>query len=91
MIKTIAAYGCIDCAFNNADTINLFPIVGQTEGNYESIMNVNVKGVFHCLKHEIAQMLKTSVGAIVNSSSLAGIIGSPENSLYSASKHAVWD
>ncbi|MEQ9618588.1 MAG: SDR family oxidoreductase [Deltaproteobacteria bacterium] len=87
--KTIAAYGRIDCAFNNAGTINLSPIVEQTEANYKSIMDVNVKGVFLCLKHEIPQMVKTGGGAIVNSSSLAGILGSRENSLYSASKHAV--
>jgi len=87
--KVIAAYGRIDCAFNNAGTISLSPIVEQTAANYESVMNVNVKGVFLCLKHEIPQMLKTGGGAIVNSSSLAGILGSRENSLYSASKHAV--
>ena len=87
--KVVSEYGHIDCAFNNAGTIVLSPIVEQTESNYQSIMNVNVKGVFFCLKYEIAQMLKTGGGAIVNSSSLAGIIGSPENSLYSASKHAV--
>lgn len=87
--KIIGAYGRIDCAFNNAGTINLSAITEQTDAHYKSIMDVNVKGVFHCLKHEIAQMLTTGGGAIVNSSSLAGIIGSPENSLYSASKHAV--
>jgi NAD(P)-dependent dehydrogenase (short-subunit alcohol dehydrogenase family) len=87
--KIIEAYGRIDCAFNNAGSINLSPIVEQTEAHYESIMDVNVKGVFLCLKHEIPQMLKAGGGAIVNSSSLAGILGSPENSVYSASKHAV--
>lgn len=87
--KILEAYGRIDCAFNNAGNINLSPIVKQTDAHYKSIMDVNVKGVFHCLKQEIAQMIKTGGGAIVNSSSLAGIIGSPENSLYSASKHAV--
>ena len=87
--KIISAYGRIDCAFNNAGEIILSPVSEQTEANYRSIMDVNVKGMFLCLKHEIQEMLKAGGGAIVNSSSLAGIIGSPENSVYSASKHAV--
>jgi len=52
-------------------------------------MNVDVKGVWLCMKYEIPQMIRSGGGAIVNMSAAGGVIGLPQNSIYSASKHAV--
>lgn len=87
--RAVAEYGRLDVAFNNAGTIALSPIVEETEEHFRSIVDTNVKGVFACLKYEIREMLKTGGGAIVNTSSLAGLTGSRDRSLYAASKHAV--
>jgi NAD(P)-dependent dehydrogenase (short-subunit alcohol dehydrogenase family) len=87
--KTVAAYGRLDCAFNNAGYEAMSPLVEATEENSDLTLGTNVKGVFLCLKHEILAMKRTGGGAIVNESSLAGIKGIPDNALYAASKHAV--
>jgi NAD(P)-dependent dehydrogenase (short-subunit alcohol dehydrogenase family) len=87
--KTLAAYGRLDCAFNNAGFEAMSPLVEATEENSDLTLGTNVKGVFLCLKHEILAMRKTGGGAIVNESSLAGLKGIPDNALYTASKHAV--
>jgi len=85
----VAELGRLDCAFNNVGFEAMGPLVDQTEENSDSTLDTNVKGVFFCLKHEIRAMKHTGGGAIVNESSLAGLKGIPENSLYTASKHAV--
>ena len=85
--RTVSGHGRIDCAFNNAGFEAMAPLVEQTETNLT--LDTNVKGVFFCLKHEIRVMKEAGGGAIVNESSLAGLRGIPNNSLYSASKHAV--
>jgi NAD(P)-dependent dehydrogenase (short-subunit alcohol dehydrogenase family) len=80
----------LDFAFNNAgldETVG--PILEKSDETYEQIFNTNVRGVFLSLKYEIAAMLKTGGGAIVNTSSVAGSIGFPGAALYTASKHAV--
>jgi NAD(P)-dependent dehydrogenase (short-subunit alcohol dehydrogenase family) len=87
--RTASEYGRIDCAFNNAGFEAMAPLVEQTEINSDLTLDTNVKGVFFCLKHEIRHMKEAGGGAIVNESSLAGLRGIPDNSLYSASKHAV--
>lgn len=87
--QTVSLYGRIDCAFNNAGTIALSTIADETETEFRSVVDTNVKGVFFCVKHEIRQMSWLGGGAIVNSSSLAGLKGSRNRSLYAASKHAV--
>ncbi len=87
--QTVSIYGRLDCAFNNAGTIALSIIVDETEADFHSVVDTNVKGVFVCVKHEIRQMSRLGGGAIVNASSLAGLKGSRSRSLYAASKHAV--
>jgi NAD(P)-dependent dehydrogenase (short-subunit alcohol dehydrogenase family) len=87
--RTISIYGRLDCAFNNAGTISLSAVVDENEANFNSIVDTNVKGVFTCLKHEIRRMGSFGGGAIVNCSSLAGLKGALDRSLYAASKHAV--
>ncbi len=88
--RTLATFGRLDCAFNNAGVEqDLTPLPAQTEATFERIMDVNVKGVWLSLKHEIPAMLRTGGGAIVNNASVAGLVGFPEAPIYSASKHAV--
>src|SRR5256712_2161373 len=90
--RTLATFGRLDCAFNNAGIEQaLTPLPDQTEDTYQQIMDINVKGVWLSLKHEIPAMLmlKTGGGAIVNNASVAGLVGLPEAPVYSASKHAV--
>lgn len=88
--KTIATYGHLDYAFNNAGIEQIpTPLVEQTEETFDQVMDINVKGVWLCMKHQIPQMLVSGGGAIVNMSSIAGIIGAPGLPIYVASKHAV--
>src|SRR5207245_2629074 len=88
--RTLARFGRLDCAFNNAGIEQaLTPLPDQTEETYDQIMDINVKGVWLSLKHEIPAMLKTGGGAIVNNSSIAGLVGFATAPLYTASKHAV--
>jgi NAD(P)-dependent dehydrogenase (short-subunit alcohol dehydrogenase family) len=83
-------FGRIDCAVNNAGIEGqIVPFADQPEANYDAIMAVNAKGTFLCLQAEIRHMLEAGGGAIVNLSSVAGLIGFPGLSPYVASKHAV--
>jgi NAD(P)-dependent dehydrogenase (short-subunit alcohol dehydrogenase family) len=87
---TVKTYGHLDCACNNAGIEGkVVPFLDQSEDNFDAIMAVNLKGTFFCLKAEIAEMLEDGGGAIVNLSSIAGLIGFPGLSPYVASKHAV--
>lgn len=86
----VTTYGRIDAAFNNAGIEgDSAPLAESTEENFTRVMDINVRGVFLCMKYEIAQMLKQGGGAIVNCSSVAGVLGFPTFSHYVASKHAV--
>ena len=87
--KIVEIYGSVDCAFNNAGCLTVNSITEETVENYEQVFNVNVKGVFLCLKYEISQMLKQGGGTIVNCASILGLTGLSPTHLYSASKHAV--
>lgn len=86
----VEEFGRIDCAVNNAGIEGqIVPFADQPEANYDAIMAVNAKGTFLCLQAEIRHMLEAGGGAIVNLSSVAGLIGFPGLSPYVASKHAV--
>lgn len=88
--KIIATYGRLDCAVNNAGIEGkIAPFADQAEDNFDAIIAVNLKGVYLCVQAEIMAMLKTGGGAIVNVSSVAGLIGFPGLSPYVASKHGV--
>jgi NAD(P)-dependent dehydrogenase (short-subunit alcohol dehydrogenase family) len=88
--KTIAIYGRIDVAFNNAGTEGAFsPFVEQTNETYDTIFNANVRGVFWSMKHEAKAMLAQGGGTIINNASMGGVIGFANAGLYIASKHAV--
>ncbi|WP_334190517.1 SDR family oxidoreductase [Noviherbaspirillum sp.] len=88
--KAVAAYGRLDCAFNNAGIEEESkPLADADEALFDRIISVNVKGAWLCMKHEIRQMLKQGGGAIVNTASVAGLVGAPLQPIYAASKHAV--
>ena len=88
--KTIKIYGRLDYAFNNAGIAETpTSLAEQTSNAFDQIMNVDVKGVWLCMKYEIPQIIRRRGGAIVNMSAAAGVVGLPQNSIYSASKHAV--
>jgi NAD(P)-dependent dehydrogenase (short-subunit alcohol dehydrogenase family) len=87
----VKTYGRLDMAFNNAGIEgDLQPtLVEQTEANYDAVMDSNVKSVWLSMKYEIPRILEQGGGAIVNCSSVAGVIGFPGVGIYVASKHAV--
>ncbi|HVN90100.1 MAG TPA: glucose 1-dehydrogenase [Candidatus Binataceae bacterium] len=89
--KTVETYGRLDCAFNNAGIEGQPALTHKcTEENWNRVIAINLTGVWHCMKAEIAQLLKQGGGgAIVNTSSVAGIAGSVGGPAYVASKHGV--
>jgi NAD(P)-dependent dehydrogenase (short-subunit alcohol dehydrogenase family) len=89
--KTVEKFGRLDIAFNNAWIEGVWvPIARQSEEDFDRTIAVNLKGVWLCLKYEIRQMLRQgSGGAIVNMSSVTGLLGSGGAAAYSASKHGV--
>lgn len=88
--KVVNAYGRLDCACNNAGIEGrLAPLADQTDEDFEKVVGVNARGVFNCMRAEIREMIKNNGGAIVNISSVAGLVGFAGLSPYVASKHAV--
>jgi NAD(P)-dependent dehydrogenase (short-subunit alcohol dehydrogenase family) len=89
--KAAERFGRLDFAFNNAGVEGvLAPIVRQSEEDWDRTIDINLKGVWLCLKYEIRQMLKQGgSGAIVNMSSITGLVGAVGAAAYSASKHGV--
>jgi len=91
MIQTIiSVYGRLDFAFNNAGIEGINGTIQEcTEDNWDKTININLKGIWACLKYEIPEMLKNGSGAIVNCSSIAGLVGFTGLPAYVASKHGV--
>lgn len=88
--RTVETFGRLDIAFNNAGVENKPTPLAEIELNeWDRILNINLRGTFVCMKHELAQMLKQVGGVVINTSSGAGIRGVPGGSAYAASKHAI--
>lgn len=87
--ETVARFGRLDVAFNNAGVEWTGPLTEAPEADYRRVFDVNVWGVLTSMKYEIPAMLKVGGGAIVNTSSVAGHVGMGGVSVYIASKHAV--
>jgi NAD(P)-dependent dehydrogenase (short-subunit alcohol dehydrogenase family) len=85
-----ARFGRIHAAINNAGTEGRFaPLVEMTGDDFDRIVTTNLRGVFFGLKHEIPHMAAKGGGTIVNTSSIAGVMGMANISIYSASKHGI--
>jgi NAD(P)-dependent dehydrogenase (short-subunit alcohol dehydrogenase family) len=88
--KTIEAFGRIDVAYNNAGVQNvLAETADTTREDYDRVMGINLRGVWSCMKFELQEMRKQGTGAIVNCSSLGGLVGGAERGIYHAAKHGV--
>ncbi|MEV7683472.1 glucose 1-dehydrogenase [Streptomyces sp. NPDC088341] len=86
----LTEYGRLDSAFNNAGIGgDRTPLHLMSDDVYDSIMDTNVRGVFNCLRYELAAMLEHGGGSIVNNSSVGGLVAIPAAAPYIASKHAV--
>jgi NAD(P)-dependent dehydrogenase (short-subunit alcohol dehydrogenase family) len=88
--RAVSTYGRLDAAFNNAG-INSdgVPMLETDDEEFDGIIDVNVRGVWNCMKAELRQMMAQGSGAIVNCSSIGGMVGSKGRAAYSASKFAV--
>jgi NAD(P)-dependent dehydrogenase (short-subunit alcohol dehydrogenase family) len=88
--QTIKTYDGLHCAFNNAGVLPPTVMLAEMdETTFDTTLAVDLKGVFLSMKHEIAHMLQSGGGAIVNNASIAGLIAEPGISAYSAAKHGV--
>ncbi|MET0986706.1 MAG: SDR family NAD(P)-dependent oxidoreductase, partial [Steroidobacteraceae bacterium] len=88
--RIVKQFGKLDCAVNNAGIRSeVLPLADYSEQAFDTVIAVNLKGVWLCMKHEIRAMLKTGGGAIVNIASGAGLITVPNSGSYVASKHGV--
>jgi len=96
MVKAVVdAHGRLDCAFNNAGIAGYQVDAGGKrthewpDASVDRMLDVNLKGVWLCMKHELVQMLGQGGGVIVNTGSIAGLVGLPTSSAYVAAKHGV--
>lgn len=90
IMKAVETYGRLDCALNNAGVAGEVTSTADcTEENWHQVININLHGVWYCMKYEIPQILKNGGGAILNTSSISGLHGVRNQAAYSASKHGV--
>jgi NAD(P)-dependent dehydrogenase (short-subunit alcohol dehydrogenase family) len=87
--RTVAAFGRLDFAHNNAGVELQDTICGTSEEDFDKVIAVNLKGVWLGMKHQIPAMLQHGGGSIVNTASLAGLVAVPSLAAYIASKHGV--
>ena len=88
--RTVATFGRLDTAFNNAGImIASSDAADEPADNFDQVNAINLRGVWACMKHELRQMREQGSGAIVNCSSLGGLVGLPGRASYHASKHGV--
>jgi len=88
--EVVGRFGRLDCAFNGAGIEGvLAPLADLEEDVWDRVIDINLKGVWLCMKHQIKQMLAQGGGAIVNAGSVAGLVGASAAPAYVASKHGV--
>src|SRR3979490_2400836 len=88
--QTVRAFGRLDAAFNNAGVQSPAVETADASGEeFERVIAVNLRGVWNCMKYELRQMREQGSGAIVNCSSIGGLIGLPGRAVYHAAKHGV--
>jgi len=88
--QTVSTFGSLDAAFNNAGVQSpAVDIADSTSEEFERVTAINLRSVWSCMKYELLQMRKQGSGAIVNNSSIGGLIGLPGRAIYHASKHGV--
>jgi NAD(P)-dependent dehydrogenase (short-subunit alcohol dehydrogenase family) len=88
--ETVATFGRLDAAYNNAGVQNvLAETADTTRKDYERVMGINLRGVWSSMKFELQHMRKQGSGTIVNCSSLGGLVGGAERGIYHAAKHGV--
>jgi NAD(P)-dependent dehydrogenase (short-subunit alcohol dehydrogenase family) len=88
--RTVAAFGGLDAAYNNAGVQNIIAEAADaSRKDFDRVMGVNLLGVWSCMKFELRRMIKQGSGAIVNCSSIGGLVGSAKRGTYQASKHGV--
>ena len=86
----VERFGRLDCAFNNAGIEGESAATAEcTEANWDRVLDINLKGAWLCMRAEIPEMLRTGGGAIVNCSSVAGLVGFAGSPAYTASKHGM--
>src|SRR3954469_22931459 len=88
--RTVAEFGRLDAAFNNAGVMaKIAPTADSTREDWDRVIGVNLRGVWSCMKHELRQMQRQGEGAIVNNASVGALTGNPGIGSYIASKHGV--
>ncbi len=88
--RTVAEFGRLDAAFNNAGVMaRIAPTADSTRGDWDRVIGVNLRGVWSCMQHELRQMERQGSGAVVNNASVGALTGNPGIGSYIASKHGV--
>ncbi|KGQ70037.1 SDR family oxidoreductase [Uruburuella testudinis] len=88
--QTVAEFGRLDAAYNNAGVQNVLADTADTSAeDYDRVTGVNLRGIWSCMKFELQQMRRQGSGAIVNCSSLGGLVGGAQRGIYHAAKHGV--
>ena len=88
--RTVAEFGRLDAAFNNAGVMaRIAPTADSTREDWDRVININLRGVWSCMKYELRQMERQGTGAIVNNASVGALTGNPGIGSYIASKHGV--
>lgn len=88
--QAVSTFGHLDIAYNNAGVQNVLAETADSpREDFDRVISINLRGIWSCMKFELQQMRTQGVGAIVNCSSLGGLVGGPERGTYHAAKHGV--